>query len=135
MTAFEITMRHGDAPPDLHRFVEEKISKLDKFLKPASRLEVVLDRVHENFTCEVILHSSRRGGQVVVSDRHTDVHACVDQTLEKLSRQLQKQKDRRVERHRAGWRGDEVPRAGRDDGIGPEEPTYEDIVNRQVRGE
>ena len=107
---------------------------MEKYLKDSSRLDVVLDREHENFKCELILHSARRGGQIVVRDQSPEIHACIDLAVEKLSRQLVKSKDRRTDHHRGNRREDEttITTSGEEKG---EEPSYEDIINREIKGE
>ncbi len=134
MTPFEITMRHGDVPAQLDSFIEEKVGRLEKYLAKSSRIEFVLDRANDDYKCEMILHSSRRGGQVVVHDSHAEVRACIDLVFEKMTRKLQKSKDRRKDHHRGTRLGDEATIV-RDSEGGVDEPSYEDIVNQQMKGE
>jgi hypothetical protein len=53
--------------------------------------------------------------------------------LEKMTRQLSKLHDRRIDRHR-GARIDTEPSAPAGEDLG-DEPSYEDIVNREIKGE
>jgi len=128
--AISITIRSGEAPADLSAFATEKCERLEKFLRDAPRVEFVLKKDHAKWSGEATLHGSRHHERLVAHDAHADAHGCVELLVEKLERQLEKSKERRKD-HRGPSVGD-VPR---DEGKpAPDEPTYEEIVRRGLKG-
>jgi len=132
MIAIQISRRHGNLSSTIESFVQEKLSRLEKYLKESSRVEVVLDQEHDEYTCELILHSNRRGEQVIVKDSGEELRSSIDHAVEKLSSQLARNKSRRKDHHRGTRRDDE---AGQDRSEAPDEPSYEEIVNQEIKGE
>ena len=132
MANLNITVRHGQAPSYLEQFVSDKVSRLDKFLHESSRIELIVDQSKDKYRCEMIVHSSRRGGQVEVHDQSDDLRSCVDLVVEKMSRRLSKLKDRRKEHHRG--RAPEGGASDQDRDSATVEPSYEDIVDREIKG-
>ncbi len=128
-------MRHGSVPKSLESFVDEKLGRLERYLTDSSRIEFILEKEHETFKCEMIVHSGRRGGQVVVhDDASEDVRTSIDQVIEKMSRRLKKSKELRKDHHRGSGLGEEFAQPASDSDAGTDEPSYEDIVNRQLKG-
>lgn len=130
MIKLDITMRHASLKADFEAFVREKVSRLEKFLRGDPRVEVVLDHEKGSFRCEMIVHASSKGSHMVAHVAHEDPRAAVDAVLEKMARQLSKQHDRRRDhRGKAEARAEDSPVDEVD------EPTYEDIVKREIKGE
>ena len=130
--ATSITIRSGDAPADLQHFAEEKCARLNKFLRDAPRVEFVLKKDHTNWDGEATLHGSRHHERLVAHDAHADAHGCIELLVEKLERQLEKSKEKRKD-HRGPSMADGAPRKP-EDGASADEPTYEDIVRRDLKG-
>ena len=131
--AISITVRHADLPDDLRTFTEEKCDRLGKFLRAEPRLEFILEQVKATWTGEVILHGSRHHERHVARDKHADPHGCIEKLVEKLERQLEKGKERRKSHRGPSFAGDRG--TARDDGAAPpEEPSYEQIVRRELKG-
>ena len=131
MSNLDITMRHGELSRDLEQFVTTKVARVQKYLRGTPRIEFVVDREHELFRCEMIVHASRRGAHLVAHDTHDDVMSCVDLVVEKMERQLVKFIDRRKDHHR-GRRGVDGADSGTPSGD-EEEPSYEEIVKRELK--
>jgi ribosomal subunit interface protein len=129
----DITMRHAKLRSDFEEFVREKVARLEKYLRGDPRAEIILDHDHELFQCEVIVHGSSKGVPLVAHVSHEDPRACVDLVIEKVGRQLVKLKDRRIARHRG--RGAETFTEPGEEPEGGDEPSYEDIVQREIKGE
>jgi len=123
-------VRHGGAPEDLQAFATEKCARLEKFLRGEPRIEFVLERDHESWRGEVILHGSRHHERLVATDAHADAHGCVEKLVTKIARQLGKSKEKRKNHHGAAPKEGGAPRAER----GGDEPSYEDIVRRELDG-
>src|SRR5262249_61580017 len=60
LTQISLTVRHGGAPDDLQAYAADKCGRLDKFLRAEARIEFVLQRDHEAWKGEAILHRSRQ---------------------------------------------------------------------------
>ena len=136
MIAYDITMRHGSVPKGLDYFIAERLERLEKYLRESSRVEFVLEKDHEVFRCEAIVHDQRRGSNIVVHESHEEIHASLDGVLEKMRSVLVKRKDRRKDHHRGHGIGEELsasPPGSEEEGS--DEPSYEDIVNKEVKGE
>ncbi len=127
--AISITIRNGEAPPDLSAFATEKCDRLGKFLRDAPRVEFVLKKDHAKWSGEATLHGSRQNERLVAHDAHADAHGCVELLVEKLEKQLEKSKERRKD-HRGPSVGDLPSDAGKS---APDEPTYEEIVRRGLK--
>ena len=107
--AISITVRHGDSPPYLAAFAEEKCARLEKFLRAPPRIEFVLGKEHATWTGEAILHGSRHHERTVAKDSHADPHGCVELLVEKLWRQLERGKERRKDHRGPSFAGDDQP--------------------------
>ena len=130
MNSIDITMRHGTLSPETQDVMRDRVGRLEKHLQGTPRIELVLDRENEDYRCEVIVHATSKGSRLVAHHTHNDLLVAVDQTLEKMTRQLVKFKDRR--RDHRGARTSEDQDSVRQE---PEEQTYEDIVDREIKGE
>ncbi len=128
--AISITIRHGDASPELTAFAEEKCARLEKFLRDSPRIEFVLVKDHTTWSGEAILHGSRHHERLVAKDSHSDPHHCVELLVEKLVRQLEKGKERRKD-HRGPSLGD-APATK--EPAPADLPSYEEIVRRKLDG-
>ena len=134
MTAYEITMKHGSVPEGLGSLIEEKIARLEKYLKESSRIEFILEEDHDRFRCEAIVHDRRPGTNIVVHDTADQIRSSLDGVLEKMRTVLVKRKDRRKDHHRGHGLGEQLasstpPESDED------EPSYEDIVKQEIKGE
>ena len=135
MINLEITVRHASLGDDVDAFVKEKVTRLEKYLSGSPRIEVILDRDNEQFRCEMIVHSSRKGSHMVAHVTHEDPRACIDMVIEKLGRHLARFKDK-GRYHKRGVRREDDARASSPSGEeGGNEPSYEDIVQREIKGD
>jgi ribosomal subunit interface protein len=130
--SIRITVRHATAPDDLEAFAIEKCARLQKFLRSEPRLEFTLEHAKVRWQGEVILHGSRHNERLVARDAHADPHGCVELLLEKLERQLEKGKERRKSHRGPSFSGDgKAP----PESATPDEPSYEQIVRRDLKGD
>jgi ribosomal subunit interface protein len=114
----------------MQEFAIEKCARLEKFLRGDPRIEIVLERDHETWKGEVILHGSRHHERLVAHDANSDAHGCIEQLIDKMARQLGKSKERRKDHHVPPAKGGEIPAADR----GGDEPSYEEIIRRELKG-
>ncbi|GAB4153159.1 MAG: hypothetical protein Fur0037_21940 [Planctomycetota bacterium] len=109
----------------------KKIARLSRYNDRVVRIEVVADKAHENPEVELIAHM-RRGAPVFAKDRGDSFASTIDLVVEKLEKQLKRDKEKRKD-HGKGSRGRDgkaEPPAGSGD-EGPQE-TYEDIVRKTL---
>ena len=139
-----LTVRHGEAPETIKRYVQEQVEGLARYFDRLVEADITLD--HEphgdRYIAEVRIHTS--------NDTHFgaaeagDFRTAVDQTVEKLRRQIQRHKEKlsrrpltKVERERLFAAGRWAARPG-DDGAPPEwdRMTSDEAVMRlQASGE
>ena len=136
MTTFDITMRHDTLPNDLQEHVEEKLQRMDKHFRGREpRIEFILDRDRDNYCCEMIVHDAAGGAAPIVSRTvAAEPRVCVDQAMEKAKAQLIKLNSRRRDHHRGQRPGDGAPASSHSDEE-RDEPSYDEIVNREIKGE
>ena len=130
MAQISLTVRHGPTPDGMQQFATDKCARLEKFLRGNPRIELVLERDHESWKGEAILHGSRHHERLVAHEAHADAHGCIEQLIDKIARQLGKSKERRKDHHVAPAKGEAAPAADKS----PEEPSYEEIVRRELKG-
>jgi len=130
LTQISLTVRHGGAPDDLQTYAVEKCARLDKFLRAEARIEFVLERDHEAWKGEAILHGSRQHERFVAHEGHAEAHGCVEKLVDRIARQLGRSKERRKDHH--GPAMDVDASAPRD--AGGDEPSYEEVVRRELDG-
>jgi ribosomal subunit interface protein len=130
LAQISLTVRHGAAPDGMQAFATEKCARLDKFLRGDPRIEIVIERDHEAWKGEAILHGSRHHERLVAHDAHADAHGCIEKLIDKIGRQLGKSKEKRKDHHVPPAKGGEAPGADR----GTDEPSYEEIVRRELKG-
>jgi len=127
----EITVRHTQLSEELEELIRNKVVRIEKFLRGTPRLELIIEKEHEKYRCEMIVHASRKGAHRVAHDLADELATCVDHVVEKMGRQLAKFNDRKKDHHRGEKGGTEQPPAE----TGSDEPSYEQIVQREIKGE
>ncbi len=87
--------------PELSKYIQKKIGKLDKHMKRENRAEARADvklkestgKGGKKCTCEVILHIP--GNKLTASESTMNMFAAVDIVETKLQNQLQRSKDKK----------------------------------------
>lgn len=120
-----ITARIGDVTTAMKEKVEEKLGRLSRLSDRIGWIDVVLDEDSGKKTVEMNLGLTR-GANIVGKAGHPDPWVAIDMAVEKVSRQLRKAKERRIE-HRFRR---PAPAA-----VGPVEtmPSFEEAV-RELQG-
>ena len=129
MTRISLTVRHGGAPDDLQSFATDKCERLDKFLRGEARIEFVLERDHEAWKGEVILHGSRHHERFVAHEGHAEAHGCVEKLVDKIARQLGRSKERRKDHHGPAMGDDRAPA-----GDAGDEPSFDEVLRGELDG-
>ena len=95
----QITARHCDVPQDVVERTETQVASLSKYSPRASAADVVYMEEKLTRIAEVIVHID--GGEPVVArgEGH-EFRTALDQVIDRLSRQLRRQRERRTD-HKA----------------------------------
>ncbi|MGH7150471.1 MAG: ribosome hibernation-promoting factor, HPF/YfiA family, partial [Planctomycetota bacterium] len=83
-------------------YLEKKLDRLRRLLNHhIESLRAFVSTEHERRKVELVV-SIEHHGKVVIEVEHADVLAAIDLAVDRLERQLAKEKDKRVERGRRG---------------------------------
>ncbi len=94
----EVTARGMHLTEPIAEHARAKAEKLPKFFEGVRQINVVIhDAEHESFKVEVILDVVKHQPLVARADG-SNVYTCIDQAVEKASRQLHDHKERLRER-------------------------------------
>ena len=89
----QVTGRHVTITDDVRAYVNNKVTRLPRFYDRIHEVEVVLDHESEQFTAEMIVRAGRKH-TFVARETGPDTFALIDLVIEKLERQLTKQKEK-----------------------------------------
>ena len=92
-----ITGHHIEVTPALRNKVEEKMSKLERHFDHLTDIHCVLTVEKLEQKAEATVHLS--GGTIFADAIHEDMYAAVDALVDKLSRQVQKHKEKLTDHH------------------------------------
>ena len=102
----QIAARHCEVPSDVMEKTEELVSSLSKYSPRASSAEVVYTEEKLTKTAEIIMHID--GGEPLIArGEGSEFRTALDQTIERMSRQLRRQRERRTD-HKAPPLGEGV---------------------------
>jgi len=117
-----ITGRHLNVTKALESYAREKAGKLDRYFDAVQSCDVVLVSDGDRHVAEMII-SARVGGKLVAQVVNSDMYAAIDLLVDKMERQLTRQKEK-VKHHR---KSDKVRALEQLEGEGAAEgPTGED---------
>ena len=89
----EVTVRHASIDEALKDYAKDKASHLPRYYDKVQEIRVVLDSTKTGFACEMIVileHMHELVGRTTADD----LHAAIDQTVDRLERQLTEHKER-----------------------------------------
>ncbi|MBI4402150.1 MAG: ribosome-associated translation inhibitor RaiA [Nitrospirae bacterium] len=90
-----ITGRHVKVTPGLRRYIETRMTRLQRYGAKVGDVQVVLGVEKYRHTAEAVLTLN---GAVIQSKASTnEMHASLDQLLNKISRQVQKRKEKLID--------------------------------------
>jgi putative sigma-54 modulation protein len=81
-----ITFRHLEASEPVKTYANDKVAKLQKFLRQPMRAKVTLAVENKQQRCEVELNSG--SSHFVASESGDDMYASIDRVIDKLERQI-----------------------------------------------
>ena len=90
----KITGRHLELTESMRAYAQKKIGKLSKYSKRLSEIEVTIDSDGTNNKVEIISKVTNHASPFVVTSSNEDAYACVDMAVDKMERQLVKDKEK-----------------------------------------
>ena len=95
----QVTVRHGQVNPTIRDYVEAKFGKLERRVHDATLVEVVLDRernpkIADDHVVEATVHL--KGPTLHGRESATTYEAAADLLVDKLERQIERHRDKRV---------------------------------------
>ena len=87
-----LTGRHVDITDSLRDYVNSKFAKLQRHTDHITNVHVILDVEKLNQKAEATVHVS--GAEIFASTEHQDMYAAIDSLIDKLDRQVIKQKEK-----------------------------------------
>jgi putative sigma-54 modulation protein len=95
----QLTVRHGQVSEQVRGYVEAKLAKLGRRLHEETLLEVVLDRernpkIANDHIVEAEIHV--KGPNLHAREAATTYEAATDALVDRLERQIERQRDKRV---------------------------------------
>lgn len=103
---------HGSLPDSVRSYAEKRLAKLSRRLHEQTVVEVTFSREHnpsirDDHVAEAIVHT--KGPNLVAREAAATYEAAVDQLVDKLERQVERYRDKRVlEPRRAAQRKRDV---------------------------
>src|SRR5688572_22270435 len=89
----DVTARHGNVSDGMRDYAVKKADKLTRFHDRIHRIQILLDDPRGEREVEMIVHVDA-GGTMVAKERAGAFNEAVDLLVEKLERQLKKDKER-----------------------------------------
>lgn len=99
----EVTYRSDSIPQALREYAGKQIEKLERFGETFEKGEVVFKQEANEISCEGLLHR-QKGEPFVAHDSAADGRSAIDSVVDKLERQILKDKEKhsaKARRHRA----------------------------------
>jgi putative sigma-54 modulation protein len=108
-----VKARHGHASDSVRTYAEDKLGKLARRVHDLTVIELTLSRernpsIADDHVAEAIIHA--KGPNIVVREHATTWEAAIDRLVDKLERQVERQRDMKThERRRKAAREQAVP--------------------------
>ena len=87
-----VTFRHMETDKGVKAYVKEKVEKLQKYIESPREVHVVLAAEKFRHIAEVTIVGN--GGTFNSQGRNSDLYAAVDQSVEKIERQIRERRDK-----------------------------------------
>lgn len=126
-----IVGRHMRLYESVKDYAYSKASKLDRFYDQIQHVDMTLSMDGDEKVVEVII-KSRVGGQIVGKEKHEDFFAAIDLLIDKMSRQLKKQKEKlKVNPHKDSSASGRMAAQGGEPGAGGEDlESYDEVIEK-----
>jgi ribosome hibernation promoting factor len=99
----QVKARHGHVNDSVRSYAEEKLGKLARRVHDLTVIELTLSREHnpsiaDDHAAEVIVHA--KGPKIVVREHAATWEAAIDRLIDKLERQIERQRDMKTHERR-----------------------------------
>ena len=102
-----ISSKHTDMTPTIEEYAMKKAGRLPRYFDRIESIEVVLDKTKNDFQVEVIC-MIEHGDPIIARAEASDMYACIDQCMDRSTRQLTDHKSRlRDRKHNTSTGGKE----------------------------
>jgi putative sigma-54 modulation protein len=96
-----ITARHFNLTPALKAYIEEVLTKLERFSNHLLEAHVILEKEGYRHIAEMVVHANR--STMTAKEESSDMYLAADRAAEKIEKQLKRYEERlKDERHREG---------------------------------
>ncbi len=99
MAQVSVTARHVEVPDELREYVEEKVDRLARFEDKIRKVRVILSPDGGAYRAEMRVEMAR-GAKLVGEASGTGFPEALDLVVDKVERQLAREKERRQDRRR-----------------------------------
>lgn len=93
----KITGKHVDTGDTLRNFIEEKMLRLERHVKPIQQVHVILHLEKNGHRAEATVNL--KGAQLFAESMGEDMYAAIDTLIDKLDRQAIKHKEKMKGHH------------------------------------
>ncbi len=98
--AIEITVRHLNVGESLQQYAQSKAERLIEAFPKTEFVHVILDHERHQYCAEfVVQHKGQL--RLEAEDRQDDMIKAIDNSMDKIERQLRKHRDKMVDHYRA----------------------------------
>lgn len=94
----DITGHHVDITPALREYTTEKMARLERHFDRISKIHVILSVEKLRHKAEATV--STNGANLFANAEEADMYAAIDALVDKLDRQANKLKEKRIDQHR-----------------------------------
>jgi putative sigma-54 modulation protein len=95
-----ITFRHMEATDSMKAYAEDKVGKLQRFLRQPMTAKVTLSVEKHDQLAEVRISSGSEHHEA--KETNTDIYTCIDKVIDKLEQQIRATKGTQESRRRRG---------------------------------
>ena len=90
---FKITGRHLEITPAIRDYADKKTERVHRYFNRVQEIQVVVDKQDRTFEVELIVDVEHHDS-FIARHRDEDLYACIDQTMDKMERQLTDHKEK-----------------------------------------
>jgi putative sigma-54 modulation protein len=95
----QVKAQNGSVPDSVHAYTEKRLSKLSRRLYEGTVVEVTFSRqrnpsIADDHIAEGVVHT--KGPNLIAREAATTFEAAVDRLVDKLERQIERYRDKRV---------------------------------------
>ncbi len=95
----QISILHGSYPSEVRTLIESRLDALPLFGNRVDSLTARLDRMHEEHQIELVAGVGG-AGTLVAKAQTSNLSKALDEAIERLTSQLRRLHDRKVDRHK-----------------------------------